>query len=290
MSRISNFKKAEKNIVSFISEKSVYSISDLRKIFRDKKEEWSLPAGMHFINFLQELQNMGLSEHHLRDFDGFSKKIIYTWGKFDYFECSGRFYNNSYLSHHSALFLNNLTEQIPKTMYVSYELSGKIVNNAPVKLLQKDVDSNFSKSAKDPRQFSFDRKPVIIHASKYSGNLGVIPYGEGKVLFTDKERTLIDSVVRPDFSGGIFNVLRIFKENKGSFSVNRIRAYLVKLNYVYPYHQVIGFLLERSGYLDSKLSLFEDIGIKNKFYIDREIRNPVLSKRWNLVYPAEFDE
>ncbi|HQM85588.1 MAG TPA: hypothetical protein PLD55_12990, partial [bacterium] len=53
----------------------------------------------------------------------------------------------------------------------------------------------------------------------------------------------------------------------------------------YPYHQVLGFLLERSGAPEEQLSLFENIGVRYRFYLDREITEPVLSKRWNLIYP-----
>ncbi|HPV21739.1 MAG TPA: hypothetical protein PK102_08915, partial [bacterium] len=62
------------------------------------------------------------------------------------------------------------------------------------------------------------------------------------------------------------------------------------LNYIYPYHQAIGFLLEKAGFPEKDLALFENMGIKHKFYIDYEISDRSLSKRWNLIYPSAFDE
>lgn len=278
----------EKKIVSFISKSSVYTVSDLRKIFKDKRKEWSLPDNMNFQSFLSVLKDTGLTERRFLDYNGMPFKTLYTWGDFDSFECACRLYKNAYLSHHTALFLNDLTEQIPKTIYVSYELSKK-AGAMDKTLSQKDIDRSFAKPSREPQSLSFLRQEVVVHASKYSGNTGIVPHGTGNFSFTDTERTMLDSVVRPELSGGVFNVLNVFTESRGKYSPEKLRSYLLKLDYTYPYHQTIGFYLERAGFGNKELSMFKDMGIKYKFYLDRDIISGSFSEKWNLVYPFELD-
>jgi len=213
MGKDTGIKMVEKKIVSFISKSSVYTVSDLRKIFKDKKKEWSLPDSMNFQGFLEELKSTGLTERRFLDYNGLPFKTLYTLGDFDHFECACKLYKNAYLSHHTALFMNNLTEQIPKTIYVSYELSPK-TGGTDKKLSQKEIDRSFTKPVREPQSFSFLRQEIVVHASKYNGNTGIVPHNTGNFSFTDTERTLIDSVVRPELSGGVFNVLNVFLTTK----------------------------------------------------------------------------
>ena len=83
-----------------------------------------------------------------------------------------------------------------------------------------------------------------------TNNLGVIFFKDregGSIPTTNIERTLIDIAVRPVYSGGVFEVLKAYKMAKDKVSINKLAAYLKKIGYVYPYHQVVGFYLEKSG-------------------------------------------
>ena len=86
---------------------------------------------------------------------------------------------------------------------------------------------------------------------KQTGQLGVMEMKDefGEVVpVTGLERTLIDIAVRPTYAGGIPEVLEAYRRARGKLSLNRLAATLSKMDYVYPYEQAVGFLLERSGY------------------------------------------
>jgi hypothetical protein len=110
----------------------------------------------------------------------------------------------------------------------------------------------------------------------------------GTLRVTDIERTLIDATVRPAYTGGIGVVARAFELAKETVSVNRLTAYLRKLRYVYPYHQAIGFYLERAGYDAPLLTLLEHFPIEYDFYLQHAMVSPVLNKRWRLYVPKGF--
>ncbi len=72
------------------------------------------------------------------------------------------------------------------------------------------------------------------------------------VTVTDLERTLVDIVVRPAYSGGIAKVLEAYRAASKRVSVTRLATLLTRLDHAYPYRQAVGFCLEASGGFTSK--------------------------------------
>jgi predicted transcriptional regulator of viral defense system len=103
---------------------------------------------------------------------------------------------------------------------------------------------------------------------------------------TDVERTLIDIVVRPVYSGGVFEIANAFHEAAGKYSVNRLCAYLRQLNFTYPYHQAIGFYMARSGrYKKSQLDLLRQFPMDFDFYLAHGMRQKQYIGDWKLYIP-----
>ena len=57
---------------------------------------------------------------------------------------------------------------------------------------------------------------------------------------------------------------------------------------MYPYHQAIGFYLERAGYKESVLQLVEELGIEYNFYLTYQMTDIVPNDRWKLYVPKRF--
>jgi predicted transcriptional regulator of viral defense system len=135
-----------------------------------------------------------------------------------------------------------------------------------------------------------DQKICILNGM-HTGQLGVIafqgPDGEN-IRVTDIERTLIDIVVRPGYAGGVFEVLNAYKLAKDKVSINRLAAKLKKLDYIYPYHQAIGFYLERAGYKKSSIELMQKFEIKYDFYLTHQMIYPDYSSKWQLFFPKDL--
>ena len=71
-------------------------------------------------------------------------------------------------------------------------------------------------------------------------------------------------------------------------SVTRIADYLKKLNYTYPYHQPIGFYLQRAGYGESELRLLRNFPMEFDFYLSHGIKSPEFNEEWRLFVPKGF--
>src|SRR3954464_3632959 len=84
---------------------------------------------------------------------------------------------------------------------------------------------------------------------------------------TNLERTLIDIVVRPAYAGGTSQVRKAYRAAKDRMSVDRLLAILRKLDYLYPYHQAIGFLMQKTGYSEENCAKLRALGLDHDFYL-----------------------
>jgi hypothetical protein len=195
-----------------------------------------------------------------------------------------------YFTHFTAIQLNNLTEQVPKTVYFNIEQAaaggGGVVS-------QEAIDRAFRGKARVSSAVAeYAGFRICKLSGRNTGGLGVVEVMHEPCRWplrvTNLERTLIDAAVRPAYSGGVSLVAQAFENAKGQVSVNRIAAYLRQLDYTYPYHQAIGFYLERAGFDPSQLALLRGFPITHDFYLTHGLRVTDYVPRWRLFVPKGF--
>jgi predicted transcriptional regulator of viral defense system len=192
--------------------------------------------------------------------------------------------NNTYLSHASAVNLIGLTEQIPHTIYVNREQSPK---NFPKGVLQQEaIDRAFSRPQRQSKYvFSIDKYQIVLLSGKSTNNEGVEIDPNLNLPRTNLERTLIDIAVRPRYTGGVFQVLQAFTSALQDIDYDKLLRILDKLDYTYPYHQSLGFYLDRAGADSTVLSDLKMRGTNFKFYLDYSMANPSFDSTWMVYYP-----
>jgi hypothetical protein len=67
--------------------------------------------------------------------------------------------------------------------------------------------------------------------------------------------------------------------------LQKLTAALRNLDYVYPYHQSLGFYLERAGVAPEKLSRLRAMGLDFNFYLAHGMDKPVLDGSWRVFHP-----
>ncbi len=288
--RTSQLEKAKNQISQFFeaNSKRAYTEKALEIILSSNRDNWKIPGGKKVTDFADFLVKSLLMEKSIiLKNDSANPITIFTWKSKDDLTILNGLRNGSYFSHYTAMSLHSLTEQIPKSIYLNHEHSKPISESKPSLLSQNSIDQAFSKEQrKSDDIYSFNNRKIFLLNGKYTKRLGVINriQQDQSYSFTDLHRTLIDIAIRPSYSGGVFEVLQAYENAKNSVDPYLIKKYLDKLNYIYPYHQVIGFYLEKAGYDNKILKIFNE-KINYKFYLTYNIRNPQLDERWNLYFP-----
>jgi len=83
-------------------------------------------------------------------------------------------------------------------------------------------------------------------------------------------------------------VLDAYTAARGRVSLNVLVATLKKLAYAYPYHQVIGFYMQRAGYDPGKLEQLKRLGLDFDFYLAYGMRDRDRDSDWRLYIPKGF--
>jgi len=269
----------------------IYSQKKLEEILRNIWSQWHFPnkIGVEKL-FAQLIKNSELKEIVLESPNYDKKYVRYTWGEISLYQLSLSLRPRSYLSHHSAMYLNSLIELPPRTIYVNSEQSPKFRNKTYLE--QRLIDLAF-KSKPRTTKYIFTHKDweICCLNGLNTNNLGVeeieIP-NNGKLNITGIERTLIDIAVRPFYSGGTVEVQKVYIKTKGKISIDKLISILRKINFVYPYHQVIGFYMQRAGFGNAALKGLKKMGLKYDFYLDYGMGQMDYSKEWRVYFPRNF--
>jgi hypothetical protein len=284
-------KKALPLIEDFLesSSKKVFKRSELGSILYVQSQEWNI-SSIGVINFVQIL----LEETELKKVEltfPNRNELRFLWKGASIYELALSLRENSYLSHSSAVYQLGLAEDVPKDIYINYEQPKRA--NKKNELTQEGIDAAMQKPVRvTNNKAQYEENIIWVLNGMYTGCLGVIEKeGRNKecLLVTDIERTLVDISVRPVYSGGVLNVFRTYQRAKGKVSVEKIEKTLQVMNHTYPYHQVIGFYLERAGTCDEcSLERLSNFGLSFDFYLVHQMAEMEYSKKWRLYYPANL--
>lgn len=294
MARASRLEISKKDILTHFENQGVvvYQKEGISEELNLNREIWRLAKRTTTIEFIEFLMAKGKLKEHFLNSENYNRKHTrYSWGEVSPHQLALSMKKGSYLCHGTAVFLHGLNEQIPKVIYVNEEQSKK--NYPKGELLQANLKLAFSRTQRTSQMSitdNDDNKYIVVNG-KHTDGLGVEEV-EGLIgeslRVTNLERTLIDIVVRPAYAGGVSHVLAAYEGAKDRVSVNKLRALLKKLDYTYPYHQSIGYLMEKAGYKSSRLDMMRNLGMDHDFYLSHGMKETELNKDWRLYIPRGF--
>lgn len=279
----------QEDIISSLEKvgKKVLNFAEINGILFTHEREWRLPKTTtpgEFLFFLLVKKRI-LKEIEIAG----TTRYVFRNQKVSPIELALSLYPRVYLSHYSAVYFHDLTNENLKSIYINKEQSQKrYTSNTPsAELAQKDIDAAFSKPMRKTNNFfEYEGQRIYLINGRNTNNLGVKTINE--ITVTDLERTLIDIAVRPDYCGGVYEVLSVYERAKNKISANKMRMYLKNLDYTYPYHQTIGFYMECAGFSDTALKIMSSFSMNNDFYLTYNVSELEYSERWRLYYPKNF--
>lgn len=271
---------------------------DISRALDENREFWRLTKSTSLRGFIRFMcEKTALKEvryaFQQRDVTG------YVWGNVPLMEVLLGLVEHSFYSHYTALRIHGLTEQVPKTIYLNHERRGVPDShfNQQGQFEQSAIDTAFTRPPRASKNEVTvgDLRIVLLHSANQA-SLGItsaeVNLGDERTLqlrYTNLERTLIDIVVRPFYAGGVFEVAKSFENAKDKgISVNTMAAMLKRMEFGYPYHQAIGYYLERSGYKASLIDLFRKMAMERDFYLTHQMGQTKYVKAWRLYVPEGF--
>lgn len=285
---------AQKEIAAYFDSLSrkAFTYNELENILWNKQDEWRLPAsttGGKFVRFLLEATSM--REVSITPIGHAEIRTItrYAWANATPYAVAAILEPKAYLSHGTAVLLHGLTDQLPNTICVSREKSQQYYKTDTLE--QEGIDAAFRKPERLSNAiFSYDNSQFVLLQGKSTGRIevGTIDWNQERLPVTKLERTLIDIAVRPVYAGGVYQVLEAYRRAQPEVSTAILLATLKKLDYAYPYHQTIGFYMQRAGYTSQQYERLRELGLNYDFYLAHDLRDLAYDPEWRLHYPKGF--
>lgn len=196
-------------------------------------------------------------------------------------------YKDQYVSHYGALYFNELVLQRPHDFHLSKETqppSGEVKNIVNA-LAMKQA---FLKPARKTNQKGYYKgNTFYFHEKRKTGMVGIVEkeIRGAKIKISDFERTFIDSLMAPDYSGGLLTILSAFKDV--NLDAMKLINYYRAINPIYPYWQRIGFALSILNKTENEKTLKKFFGSpQNKFYLDNNYNDTwEYDDQWKIYFP-----
>lgn len=259
--------------------------SDLAKILDANRANWGAPS-LTTPKMADVLVDVKLLKRSQFTSPKYRPIVRYIRGSPSPYRLALSLRRESFLCHQTALVLHGL-DSPSDTIYANREQSEK---PEPSGLTQAGIKLAFKNQQRlSNYRFQCDGHQYLLISGKNTGSAGVVRmsiHSGEQVDCTDLERTLIDIVVRPAYAGGLTKVVAVYQAAFRKVDLDHLVELLCKLDYVYPYAQSIGFLLQRAGRPEGDLKQLEELRSEYEFFLDYGMKVPLFDEKWRLHYPA----
>jgi predicted transcriptional regulator of viral defense system len=275
------------NVRSYIDTRTVLKYSELHKLLK-RSAARGFGRGEDLETAIERLEKNSVLRRITLS-SPYGNEVRFCSRKASHFAIGLSLKTRSYLSHQTACELHSL---IPpsNTIYINREQSPKTSNNA---LTQDSIHKSFQNKPRESKyvlRAKGAQHKFVVLSGKATGDLGVeqINYRGETLRVTGLERTLIDIAVRPVYCGGPQMVSEVFQAAIKKVSCSSVTSILKRLGYLYPYHQCIGFYLQRAGATQKDLKPLQEMGMEFDFYLAHGMRETTFIPEWRVHVPRKI--
>lgn len=291
---VNKFNEAKSQIAAVVNglADDILKQGDISALLDEHRESWGLPKSLTGPLFAKRIVDARILREHVFPFPT-RKEKRFAKVKIPMLEVLQSVRSNAYFTHAFAMQAHQISQSDMRDIYLNFEQPAHERGGLPE---QKNIDIAFrSKPRSTQNIIRFDNHNIIMLNGMFTGLLGVktfdvrlVHFEPATVRVTDLERTLIDIAVRPHYAGGVENVLHAFTLAGNRIDIEKMAAYLTALDYVYPYHQAIGWYLGRAGFNDRQLASFRGRSRDRFFYLAHQMKDPVLDEHWKIFVPENL--
>lgn len=284
-SQLENSKKA---IINYFdtSKSTIFTRQELKTVLEQHRKAWGLSSKIELKHIIQFLRKEGDLKKYRMKFP-YKPTTRFVWGNVNEILIALSIDEDRFCSHLTAAYLHGLFDDPKKEIYVNMEQKNQIINKST--LTQEGIDRAFSNNPRITRRHApLKERTVFALESKNVNQFGIeeMKLDGETIKVTSLERTLIDMVIRPFYSGGVKIVLFAYNYFASRVSITKLKNTLEKLDHKYPYHQAIGFYMKIAGnYTNSQMNEMKNYGLKWDFYLQNKMKNKSHSKEWRIYYP-----
>jgi predicted transcriptional regulator of viral defense system len=195
--------------------------------------------------------------------------------------------------HLTSAYYHGLTNQVPNRIYIRTSRVGTTSRSRPDKLNDLQISAQFVKPhRRTEKMVSFGGGRIYLISGSRLDRVGVVPVDPHIQTFpnesriTGLERCLIDAVVAPHYNGGIASIPEFFENAAEALDVENLIDQYRQLDFLYPFHQSLGFFLDHTGQTDAAARLRECFAPTNRFFVDRAAKSSwPYDAKWRVHYP-----
>ncbi|MCB9538087.1 MAG: hypothetical protein H6704_17675 [Myxococcales bacterium] len=271
--------------------RSIYRARDLETILRARYDAWGLSRFDDVGKLIATMERRGWLQPVSLQFPRRRLNFL-VWRQANAFELPAAVSPHAFLSHYTALVLHDLTDDQPKTIYLAEPRPSRRATKED--LGQEVIDAAMEASpVLSKNRAEFGGYEIVWLETEVPERVQVsqaVEVGGRSLRVSTIEKTLLDAVVRPEYCGGVHQLPAAFRRATEALSINRLVKLLRGLQPRFPYHQALGFLLERAGY-DAKLlkALRALDDGEHSFFVGRGSKATMaFDASWRVHYPPEL--
>lgn len=200
-----------------------------------------------------------------------------------------------YLSHLGAIWALATTAKLPHALYITREMPGKSGIRSSF-INDENIAKAFTQPARTSNNYITYLGQIIYLLEKKDLKKTDVCQTQKKIngkqyilSHTSLERTFIDCVTAPHYSGGAKGLIANFSNSQ--LNIKALISTYERLDFLYPYWQSIGFLLDLFGKDEDSQAWFEYFkkASQKKLFLHHEAKKSwVFNEKWQIFYPPSL--